>query len=169
MLFSGSPPNFSRCLATRASSRSCSSGFRPAVAEDLAERDDPVVHPAAEGVEQGVAIDEVVLKGEQTDEQVAVGIDVSHGTGLLCTGLGRGRRVPDIGGRQMHPGSVGLSHGTMGSNQGRRGQGRWLQDGPLPSPEQLRAIRAVAALEQIGSPLACKLLEESAAGAPGIG
>jgi WD40 repeat protein len=39
--------------------------------------------------------------------------------------------------------------------------------GPGPGPEQLRAIRAVAALEQVGSPGARKILERLAAGAAG--
>jgi WD40 repeat protein len=40
-------------------------------------------------------------------------------------------------------------------------------DGPIPGPEQLRAIRAVAALEQIGNPEARKVLGELAAGGAG--
>jgi hypothetical protein len=39
--------------------------------------------------------------------------------------------------------------------------------GPVPGPEQLRATRAVAALEQIGSPEAEKVLARLAAGAEG--
>ena len=64
-------------------------GFQgAAVAEDLAEGDGTVVHPATEGVEQGVAVDEVVLEGQQAEEQVAVGVDVGHGTGLLVVTRG---------------------------------------------------------------------------------
>jgi HEAT repeat protein len=40
-------------------------------------------------------------------------------------------------------------------------------DGPVLSPEQLRATRAGAALEQIGGPEACKVLAGLAAGAAG--
>jgi hypothetical protein len=38
--------------------------------------------------------------------------------------------------------------------------------GPVPSPEVLRSLRAVEALERIGSPDARRLLEELAGGAP---
>jgi WD40 repeat protein len=40
-------------------------------------------------------------------------------------------------------------------------------DGPVPGPEQLRAVRAVATLEQIGNPQARTLLAEFATGAEG--
>ena len=55
-----------------------------------------------EGVDQGVAVDEVVLEGQQAEEQVAIGVDAGHGTGLLDIGPGRGRRVPDVG--SLRPG-----------------------------------------------------------------
>jgi hypothetical protein len=49
-----------------------------AVAEDLAQREGTIVHPATEGVEEGVAVDEVVLEGQQPEQEVAVG-GAGHG------------------------------------------------------------------------------------------
>jgi hypothetical protein len=49
-----------------------------ALHEDLAQRVPFVVNPAIEDVEQGVAIDEAVLQGEQPEQQIAAGIDGWH-------------------------------------------------------------------------------------------
>jgi hypothetical protein len=58
--------------------------------------------------------------------------------------------------------------GEISLEQSRRiGRLLNLLPGPEPGPEQLRTIRAVAVLEQIGSPEARKLLANLAAGADG--
>src|SRR5262249_15051819 len=77
-----------------------------AVEENLVQRLRPVVDPALEGVEEGVAVDEVVLEGQQSEEGVTVGVAVAHGTVSLmvrwssrrsvfrCWGTGPGHK-PD--------------------------------------------------------------------------
>jgi WD40 repeat protein len=58
--------------------------------------------------------------------------------------------------------------GKMSPEQARRiGELLAKLAGPVPAPEQLRAIRAVATLEQIGGPEVRKVLARLAAGAPG--
>ena len=51
--------------------------------------------PSPKGGDELVLIDQAILEGEQSKEEVAVRVDGGHGTDLL--GVGRGRSVPDDG------------------------------------------------------------------------
>jgi hypothetical protein len=65
-------------------------GQGAAVEEDAVQRGGAVVDPALEGVEQGVAVDEVVLERQQPKQEVAIG-----GTGHGMTSIHKGTAARD--------------------------------------------------------------------------
>ena len=101
-LCSTSPPCFLRCRPTRASTTARWSASRSPRATRWSARAPGLVQgPGLEGGDELGLVDQAVLKGEQSEEQVAVGVDGGHGTGLRDVGPGRGHSVLNLGGH--HP------------------------------------------------------------------
>ena len=110
-LFSASPPCFLRCSADQGLDRGALVGVEVAAGDEVVgQRPGLVAGPGLEGGDELALVDQAVLQGEQAEEEVAVGGDGGHGTGLRERRRGRGRRPPTSGASgRAATGSVGLS------------------------------------------------------------